>query len=516
MKKILKSIKDHKIVILISVFLGFVFFIFNPTKIRSANFTSAYGTLSNARFSYRAGIASGSSGSTTVTIDSTSNADNDTNHLFPGDTVCFTNVTPDGCTGNKTYTVATIATGNTITFNLTTALTDDLDATGYVMATQSGTLTLNFTSVNEVPVGGDLYITIPVVDTASQVEDGFPDTNSTVATNGFDTKGLVVGDLAVTGCTDAYWDTANATITQGNGTTDTTIKIPRITGTCAVSTALQVTISNNHIRNPAPSTEDSTRGIAEAYQINIKSRDSGANTLDESDVVVTPIEAVLISATVDETLALTVEGITADSGSYCGTTRTSSSPDSTATSIPWGSISPTYAEATHNAQQVLTVSTNAGSGYKVYIEENDQMGKDGATCTGASADENSSPPCIKDTVCGGTACTHVVAYDWGADPTNYPGLGYSLVNVSGSDAKFIYNSDQSPCDNTGSGGNFCAKQLADQEASENRADSGAEIMLNTGPVETNSIDICYRLDITGTQPAGYYYNVAKYTAVATF
>lgn len=507
MEKILKLIKNHRIAILVSVFLGFAFFAFNPTKIRSANFTSAYGTLSNARLSYRAGIASGSSGSTTVTIDSSGNADNDTNHLFPGDTVCFTNATPDGCTGDKTYTVATVA--DATTFNLTTALSDNLEATGYVMATQSGTLTLNFTSVNEVPVNGDLYITIPVVDTASQVNDGFPDTNTTVASNGFDTKDLVVGDLAVTGCTDANWDTASATITQGNGTTDTTIRIPRITSTCAGGTALQVTISNGHVRNPAPSTADSTRGIAEAYQINIKSRDSGSNTLDESDVVVAPIEAVLISATVDETLSLTVAGVSADSGSYCGVARTASSPDSTATSIPWGSIPSAYAAATNNAQQQLTVSTNAVSGYKVYIEENDQMGKDGATCTGASADESSSPPCIQDTVCGATPCTHTTYQDWGADPTNYPGLGYSLENVSGlgTDAKFEYNT---------SSATFNAKQLADQEASENKADTNAEIMLNSGPVDGNSIYVCYRLDITGTQPAGYYYNIAKYTAVPTF
>ena len=77
-------------------------------KTHSANFTSASATLSNARFSYRAGATSGTSGSPTVVIDGSSNADNNTNHLFPKDVVCFSNATENGCVGNTTYTVANI------------------------------------------------------------------------------------------------------------------------------------------------------------------------------------------------------------------------------------------------------------------------------------------------------------------------------------------------------------------------------------------------------------------------
>ena len=112
----------------------------------------------------------------------------------------------------------------------------------------------------------------------------------------------------------------------------------------------------------------------------------------------------MISATVDETLSLTVAGITTDSGSYCGVTRTASSPDTTATSVPWGTLSPTYLAATHNTNHQITVSTNSTAGYKVYAEENDQMGKDGVACSGATAGEAND--CIQDTVCDGTGCTH--------------------------------------------------------------------------------------------------------------
>lgn len=475
---------------------------FDPgKKTYSANFTSASATLSNARFSYKAGVSSGTSGASAVTIDASGNADNDTDHLFPKDNVCFAGTLETGCLGNVNYDVASITSATV--FNTSTALSTTLESTAYVVATQSGSLTLAFTTTTVIPVSGTILVTIPAVKTAGKTDDGFPDTAATTTSNGFDIKGITTSDIAITGCTDADWTVTS--ITAGNGTTDHTILITRNTSTCAGGTALTITVdSSPGLINPAPLTTH-TQGQADSYQINIKSRDSGANTLDNSDVTVAPIEGVLISATIDEALSLTVAGITADSGSYCGVTRTSSSPDTTATSVPWGSISPTYLAATHNTNHQITVSTNASDGYKLYAEENDQMGKDGVACSGATADE--AVDCIKDTVCDGTGCTHQTYRDWGSDPTNYPGLGYSLQNVSGSDAIFEYNT---------AAGTFNAKQFADQEASESRAASTAHLMTNAGPVDSSSAYVCYRIDVTGTQPAGYYFNKVKYTAVPTF
>ncbi len=493
--------KIFALIVLLSIsFFGYR--LLNPAKkTYSANFTSASATLSNPRFSYKAGVSSGTIGTSTVTIDSSANADNDTNHLFPNDNVCFAGTLETGCLGNTNYNVANIISSTV--FNTATALSSTLESTAYVVATQSGSLSLAFTTANQIPVSGTLLITIPAVKSAGKTDDGFPDTAATKANNGFDVKGITTSDISVTGCTDLNWSVTS--ITPGNGTTDHTILITRATSACTAGSAITVTIdSNPGLINPAPLTTH-TQGQADTYQINIKSRDTGANTLDNSDVTVSPIEGVLVSATVDETLSLTVAGITADSGSYCGVTRTASSPDTTATSVPWGTLSPTYLAATHNTNHQITVSTNSTSGYKIYAEENDQMGKDGVACTGASAGE--SVDCIQDTVCDGTGCTHQTLRDWGADPSSFPGLGYSLENVSGTDALFAYN---------GSGATFNAKQFADQEASESRSASTAELMSNAGPVSGSSAYICYRLDITATQPAGYYFNKIKYTAVPTF
>ncbi|MDP3013779.1 MAG: hypothetical protein Q8M92_06010, partial [Candidatus Subteraquimicrobiales bacterium] len=335
--------------------------------------------------------------------------------------------------GDANYSVANII--DATSFNTTTALLSTLEATGFVVATQSGSLTLAFTTVSQIPANGDILVTIPAVNTTGRTNDGIPDTAATVAANGFDIGTIATTDVAVTGCTDADWTVAS--VTAGTASTDHTILINRATTSCPADTAITITIDNSPgIINPAPITTH-TQGQADSYQINIKSRDGADAILDNSDVLVAPVEGVLISAIIDETLSLTVAGITADSGTFCGTTRTAGSPDTTATSVPWGTLSPTYATATHNTQQQITISTNASAGYKLYAEENDQMGKDGVVCTGAGAGE--SVNCIRDTVCDATGCTHQTLRDWGADPSSYPGLGYSLQNVTGTNALFLWD-----------------------------------------------------------------------------
>ncbi|MDO8340426.1 MAG: hypothetical protein Q7T59_00450, partial [Candidatus Woesebacteria bacterium] len=496
---------------LILVFGALIYrFILPSKKTHSANFTAASASLSNSRFSYRAGVASGTSGASLVTIDASGNADNTTNHLFPKDIVCATNSIEGGCVGNVNYTVANIVAVGGTTFNTTTALSATLEANGFLVATQSGSIAISFTTTTEVPIGGTLLITIPAAKpgTAGRASDGIPDTAASIANNGFDFSTIAAGDVTVSDialCTSAGWGAA--TVTAGNGTsTDHTISFTRATATCAASKAVTVTIDNAPgVINPAPLTTH-TQGQADAYQINIKTRDGSTNTLDQSDVTIAPVEGVLISATVDETLSLTVAAVTADSGSYCGITRDANSIDSTATSVPWGTLSPTYGSTTeaHNANQQITISTNASAGYNIYIEENDQMGKDGVACTGNGGE---SVNCIQDTVCKtAPECTESTLQDWTADPSSYVGLGYSLQNVPGTtSAIFDWNG-------AGDTDIFNAKQIADIAAAETRQ----SIMYKATPADADSAYICYRIDITATQPAGYYYNKVKYTAIPIF
>jgi hypothetical protein len=498
---------------LLTVFIVTFAFLSNrlTKKADSASLTSAKVTLSNSRLSYKAGVATGSTGSSVVTIDA-SGPDGDTNHLFPGDVLCFTDEGQNGCIGSKTYTVASVINGTT--FNLATALTDNLDTSGYAVASQSGQWTINFTTVGEVPTNGSILITIPEANGVSAVQgnNGIPDAGATVAASGFDFNQVPMGSVTVTGCSD-NWGTP--TFSAGNGTTDHTIYVNRTTNACAASSPISITIGGSSapwIVNPAP-TDDHTQGTADVYGITVQTKDAaggGGNVIDSAIPRAAPVEAVLISATVDESLSLVVDAISGtdlDTYEYCGVIPTASdAKSSTVTSIPWGSI----ASSNHfyYSAQKLTVNTNAKSGYVVTIQESDQMGSNGNVCTGTAPSVGEytfgSATCIRDTTCNGT-CSESVMADW-TDATTYPGLGYSLATVTASvakDAIFFYNQG---------GRTFNAKQLADKQGGE----TAAIIMSNGGPVSDSGIYVCYRITKPGTQPAGYYYNVAKYTATATF
>jgi hypothetical protein len=463
-------------------------------KADSASLGSASVTLANSRMSYKAAVSAGTSGSSVVTITS-GGGDANTNHLFPGDVVCFTDAGQNGCIGNTTYTVASVP--DTTHFNLTTPLANNLDTSGYAVATQSGNWTLGFTTISSVPSGGSLVVTIPMADNARGA-NAIPDTASTVATSGFDLGTLGPSNFAFPsgGCTPANWGTP--TIATGSATTDHVITWTRTTSSCSPG-AFTLLIGGPGIVNPAPLTSGHTQGTADIYGITIQTKDSGGNVIDLAVPRAAPVEAVLISGTVDESLSFVVAGLA--SSTYCG----QSTITSTATSIPWGHFA--AANTFYYSAQQLTVNTNAASGYVVTIEENDQMGKNGNTCTGTTPSAGDytfgAGTCIRDTVCASSNCSESVASDW-ITAASYPGLGYSLASQSGTDAPFFYNEKTRA---------FSAKQLADKTQG---GETAAIIMSNSGPVNASSIFVCYKITIPGTQPAGYYYNIAKYTATATF
>lgn len=506
--------------LLFFVVLIFVFNLTKPSKTKSANFTNATASLSNSRFSYTAGYASGSAGSSSVSIDTSGNPDNDVDHLFIGDSVCVVPTSYSGCRDNRSYSVVGTSGSNGSQFTISPALVSTPNATDLIVATQSGILTIQFTLANNVPDGGDILITIPSDNdtTSTTSNDGFPDVTDTVANGGFDLNGITAAEVSTStstsgSCDNAYWSTTE-TITPGNGSTDHTIRIDRSGSQCeANNTVITVTIgtTSKGIVNPAPRTSSHTQGVADTYTINVKTRDNTDATIDSSNVMVAPVEGVFVSATVPEILSFSVAG-EASGNTRCGQTTDITT---TATAIPWGTIAST--STFYEGNQILTVTTNAVSGYNVYIEENDQMGKNGNTCTGTAPSSGhftfGSATCIRDTICGTTACSESAGYYWTL-ASSYPGLGISLQNLTGTNAAWVYDSTTEPCTTTGGGTstNFCARQIADIQGGETRS----PIMAASGPVDSNQIYVCFRIAIPGTQPAGFYYNTVKYTAVPIF
>jgi len=484
--------------VLVAVFIATftTLHIYLTKKVDSFSMSSASITLANSRLSFKAPIASGAAGSSLITISGAA-PDTTTKHLFPGDAVCFTDAGNNVCRDNKTYTVASVPSDTT--FNITTPLTTALTATDYAVATQSGSWTIAFTTVAQVPNGGSLVVTVPMADSVVG-NNSIPDSAAATPSGGFDIGTLGSSNIIVSaGCTPANWGTSDmATIATGSGSTDHVFTWARASTACAASTAITVTIGGPGVVNPAPVTAH-YQGNADVYGITIQTKDGGGNVIDSVVPRAAPVEAVLISGTVDETLNFIVSGMSSGS-SYCGN---NASVSATATSIPWGHpVTNTFVYA---AQQ-LTVNTNAASGYTVTIEESDQMGKNGNICTGTTPAADGftfgSGKCIRDTLCAASNCSETTATDW-TSPTVYPGLGYSLASQSGTDAPFFYNEKTRI---------WSAKSLADKQG----ADTAQAIMSNTGPVSGSSIYVCYKIAIPGTQPSGYYYNIAKYTVTAIF
>jgi len=484
----------QKLISLVGVFV--VLFAFFTKSASAATLTGASVTLSNSRLSYKALISAGAAGGSLVTIQAGS-GDANTNHLFPGDVLCFTDAGNNVCRDNTTYTVSSIV--DSTHFNLTAPLTTALTGTDFAVASQSGTWNLAFTTIGAVPVGGSILITIPMADNTNG-NNGIPDTAASIATSGFDLNKIVAANVSITGCTPADWGTP--VVTAGATTVDHTISIPRTTASCPASTAIVVTIAGPGIVNPAPITSGHTQGTADVYGITVATRDGSNNTIDNAIPRAAPVEAVLISANVDESLSLVIAGLAGGAQTYCGS---QTYVTSTATSIPWGHLA--AANTFYYSAQQLTVNTNAAGGYALTIQENDQMGKNGNVCTGTAPSAGnytfSAGTCIRDTTCSaGTPCTESVMGDW-TDPTNFVGLGYSLASQSGTDANFFYNQGSRT---------FNSKQLADIQGVE----TAQTIMSNSAPVTNSSIYVCYKITIPGNQPSGYYYNIAKYTATATF
>lgn len=503
------------------VLASIVFLIVIPPQTKSANFTNVTASLSNSRFSYFAGYASGSAGQSRITIDTSGNPDNDVDHLFVGDSVCIAPSNFVGCRDDRTYSVVATEGTNGDEFTISPALVSTPVATDLIIATSSGVLTIQFTLTNNVPDGGDILITIPSDDDATTTtsNDGFPDASATTSAGGFDLNGIGSTEVTITNvetsgsCNINHWSTTE-TITPGNLTTDHTIRIDRSGSQCeANSTTITIEIgtTSKGIVVPPPTTNARTQGVADIYSINIKTRDNTDNTIDSSDALVTPVEGVFVSATVNETLSFQV------TGEASGLTRCGQTTDitTTAMAVPWGEISTT--STFYEGSQYLTISTNANSGYNVYIQESDQMGKNGATCSLTAPSSGhftfGSATCIRDTVCGATACSESEGRYW-TNASSYPGLGISLQNKTGTDATWVYDSTSEPCTTNGGGisTNFCARQIADIQGGETRS----SIMTSTGPVDSNEIYVCFRIAIPGTQPAGYYYNKVTYTAVPIF
>ena len=475
------------VLFILSLFQGWVFF--NPTQLGSATLLDAKDVLENSRLSYFTTLSGNhDEDATTINITTSAQPDINTNHLFPGDSVTI---------GTGSYTVGTIV--DTDTFTITSGLADgDRDDGDPIYVNQSATHTVSFTTASAV-ADGAIRISIPAIENDSTEEDSKPDQV------GFDLYGVEDNDITCPsdGGVGSDYDFEDAggegEASHGGGGGWHTFQC-RYSGSGSGSTSLTMTIGDTTAQtllNPSPASGH-TQGTADAYTIRIQNLAGIVGdyaVIDAVDVRVVLIEAVRVTATVEETLNFAIAG-TSSGDTHCGT---AAKDDTQLYSVPFGSLTDT--NTFYDLAQKLTVSTNADDGYSVTVFEDDELGLDGA-----------NDPYIPDTACDASVCDHTTSQEWNV-ATGYDGFGYSLENVSGEgmDARFAYNDTS----RTFSAKHF-SNRTEDATPPYQDEEANADIMYNIGPVDTNSIYVCYRITVTGIQTAGDYYNTVTYIATPTF
>ncbi len=474
----------NKLVLLLFFFfqLIYLFLIKLPVAaIAASSFTSADITLTNSRLSYRAMLGADSASNDTNFAISTSPSgpatDDQTNNLFINDRICFNNPSSNGCSGQTTYTINNVPTNTT--FGVSSAVANAMTTGTDVVATQSARWTVRFTARTSVASGGFLRLTIP--DTANSNADGMPDPG------GFDSSSLpsdlLGGNCSGNACLSLSGFTASAgslTTTSGTG------QVILITLSSALTAGTSYSFILGHasdttlrLRNPSPSTTTHTSGSADTNSATLQSEDSSNNILDNAIVKIANVDGVQVSATVQQTIAYTIAGV-ASSTSACGITT---GVTTTATTIPFGSI--TTFDAFTDAAQTHTITTNAANGYTLTAQEDQALTRVGANNT------------IADTGCDGAACSAGASggvctpATWSTGSNH--GFGYTLANISGSDASFTNSSGYCPLTTVPN-----------------------QIMGNAGNVSGNSIYMCSRLSIGSSQAAGTYVNTLTFTAIPKF
>jgi hypothetical protein len=186
-----------------------------------------------------------------------------------------------------------------------------------------------------------------------------------------------------------------------------------------------------------------------------------------------------------------VEGTTSQADDFGGGTVNSCSADdgatvngvaTTATSVPFGIISP---NSFYQGCQDLIVSTNAGNGYSVTVQESSVM---------RTADGRFSIP---DTTCDGGTCSESTAAAWTNATKN--GFGHTCFNQLNHDCNAAYSS----------GTNF--RQVANMAAGET-----AQSVMSSSTAATATGRVKYRLSAGAAQAAGTYTTIITYTILGTF
>jgi len=487
-----KTIKSS----LVLVFFCLIYIISSNyfSKVYSADLDDVSATISNPRPSFSGALdGNHSSGASIVNIHTTSGDYPSvlTDSLVEGDGIAIG-------TGASIETNLEVATTSSATQFYLKAGLASAENDGYVViSTKSSDITVKLKTVSAVP-NGSFRILVPALSHDTNSADGLPD-------GGYFDFGTSTGTLATLTCPSGSYTNYTfgaSTATASNVTlagVDYHSFICPYTGSGEVaedfSTSSDFFLINDLI-NPAPKSNHSV-GTADTHKIIIQNLDGSSNVIDQTSASIGVIEAVKVTASVAPQITFQITGVTYNKD-ICGfNARFGNGTDVTTTpaTVPFGELG--IADFT-TAAQVLSVTTNAVDGFVVTAIENDQLGRNGGTCTGDSTATN----CIRDSAGDTTSMTHAVSDEWVT--TSNKGFAYSLHDVTGVTTEaFAYNE---------SSRTFSARQFADAEDSQ----SPQTLFSSTAPTDDDELYVCYQIIPDTNTAAGNYENYITYTATATF
>lgn len=207
---------------------------------------------------------------------------------------------------------------------------------------------------------------------------------------------------------------------------------------------------------------------------------------DAKDALIAVVSGVTVSATVDESLTVAVNAVSA--GAACDDNGgTPTEITTTATTVPFATVA---TEAFYNGCQRIDVDTNAAGGYTVTVAQTQLL------TSGANT--------IAEGTCDG-ACNDTTLGGWETATNN--GFAYCADDRAG---------------NAGADAGIAAADQCDDATPlyytffTDPTEPSVDFMFSSGPVSGDQTNVSFHLSVPGDQSAGTYQNVIYYVATPTF
>jgi len=263
------------------------------------------------------------------------------------------------------------------------------------------------------------------------------------------------------------------TVSGTYGASAWTPSITDATGLATFTDVTGATAANGTVILSAAITNGSTKEVPYYARFNSYGNvDCATTPRDDSVVSFIYTDGVTVTATVDPTLTFTVAGL----GNGVGVNGATTNVISTATTVPFGTITTSTNKIGGNT---LTVATNAANGFTVFTR-NTQLLTSGASTILAHIGSNASPSAFP-------AAGVTEAFGYTTDDTTLSG---------GTPARFT------------TPGNYWAGF--------GTTFTGNEVFYSGTPISSTAVKVGMQLSIVGTTKAGSYTTVVEYSAVPVY